>query len=289
MDAAAATARAFDALSRPRMVALDSLALIEVGGEDAREFLQAQLGGDVGAAQPERAQLNAYCNPKGRVIAALRLIPRAEGFWLVAPAELADKLILRLKMFVLRAKVEIARSQSPLFGAINCNGEDGISHAELDGDTAVSRKFLLGAPAEKPAEKTDAFWRLADILAGLPQVYAPTAEQFLPQAINLDLTGGVSFTKGCFPGQEIVARLRHRGKVKQRMFALFLPDAPPPAPGAPLLAEDSEQKIGQVVDAVACDGGSIAGAVLPATAPDGAKNSARIKLPYEIPETAEAA
>jgi len=308
--AANAAARAREMLAAPRLVALDSLALIEVGGDDAREFLQGQLCNDIDDAQAYRAQLNAYCNPKGRVLAVLRLVPHARGFWLVTPADLADGLIARLKMFVLRAKVDIARSKLALLGAVNAadaGAGDAAADADagrtvfvhLDGVDIASRQFVIGKPGAIEADAaaierapTDAIWRLADILAGLPQIYAPTAGAFIPQTINLDLSGGLSFTKGCYPGQEIVARLRYRGKVKQRMLAAFAPGAAAPPPGTPLYAADSEQKAGQVVDAVECaDGallsaGAAADGALRLRPEDGADAAlTRIELPYPLTET----
>ncbi|MGR3913463.1 MAG: hypothetical protein OD918_02880 [Gammaproteobacteria bacterium] len=313
-DTAATTAAAVtrEMLSKPRLVTLDSLALVDVGGDDAQGFLQGQFCNDVDDAQAGHAQLNAYCNPKGRVLAVLRLVRHARGFWLVMPAKLADGLIARLKMFVLRAKVDIAKSPLQLLGVMNhgdamdvddVGDADEIARAHLDTVDIASRQIFIGKPDALAqvaigvtAEPTDEIWRLADILAGLPQIYAPTAGAFIPQTINLDLTGGLSFTKGCYPGQEIVARLRYRGKVKQRMLAAYAPGAAAPPPGAPLYAADSEQKIGQVVDAVECAGGCMLSASMRTGMPaDGAlclqpQSGAhaaltRIDLPYPLTES----
>ncbi len=296
---------------------LSSLALIEVRGDDAQSFLQGQLSNDVdaighgsGGARP--SQLNAYCNPKGRVLAVLRLVRHAGGFWMLAPAGLADGLVKRLKMYVLRAKVDIAlQPEMALLGLINGDDADvgdGIERLLLGGTGGVgggigSRQILLGekqvmdsfvrAGGHEP-EPDDDLWRLADIRSGIPQVYAQTAEAFIPQMINLDLVDGLSFTKGCYPGQEIVARLRYRGKAKQRMLAGTVSGVENLAPGAPVYAEQrGDQKAGVVVDAVKTGDGEY---TLSATAPanlaeagtllvGSASGSAliRIPLPYSVP------
>ena len=251
-----------------RIIPLDFLALIEVTGEDAQEFLQGQLSNDLDAigAGEKSCQLNAYCNPKGRVLALIRLVKCAAGFQMIVPAELADNLVRRLTMYVLRAKVKIARKpEIPLLGRIGPPDSDdrgnGIQPIPLAG--ALPRQILLGAAAaeawrdagEVAVEANGDAWRLADILSGIPQVYAQTVEAFIPQMINLDLVDGLSFTKGCYPGQEIVARLRYLGKVKQRMLVGTVGGAVAEvgslAPGDPIHdAQRGDQKVGMVVDAV---------------------------------------
>ncbi len=242
---------------------LNSLALIEISGDDAQAFLQGQLSNDmVGNDSNRIGQLHAYCNPKGRTLAVIRLVRQADGFWLFIPAALADSLIPRLKMYVMRDKVDIVlRTELVLRGLINGDDVevgDGIERVSVDG--IVPRQILVG---EKTAidsfahasgytlKGDDHLWRLADILSGIPQVYPQTVEAFIPQMINLDLVDGISFTKGCYPGQEIVARLRYLGKVKQRMLAGSVSGIENLSPGDPIYAEQrGDQKAGAVVDAV---------------------------------------
>lgn len=250
--------------------ALDSHALIEVTGDDARDFLQGQFSNDLSevgdASDPaRRCQLNAYCNPKGRVLAVIRLVRCDGGWWMIVPAGLAEPLISRLKMFVLRARVEIApKPQTALLGLINdaqCAGGRGLERVPVRG--VVPRHIMIGEPPAVDAfmranalegASGDDRWRLADILSGIPQVYAQTAEQFIPQMINLDRVGGLSFTKGCYPGQEIVARLRYRGRVKQRMLAGVAGGLAGLAAGDPVHSDQRPgQKVGLVVDAVPTD------------------------------------
>ena len=273
--------------SNTTLTPLDSLTLIEVTGDDAQAFLQGQFSNDVDALgdrhDAKRCQLNAYCNPKGRVLAVVRLVRHAGGFWMIVPADLADNLSNRLKMFVLRAKVAIApKPQVALRGLINADagnggGDDNITRVPIAG--IVPRQILIG---EQPAvdafarahtadtQPDDARWRLIDILSGIPQIYPPTVEAFIPQMLNLDLIDGLSFTKGCYPGQEIVARLRYRGQVKQRMLAATAQGIANLAPGDPVYStQRADQKVGQIVDAVKTghDQYTFTATAPPATAP----------------------
>lgn len=307
-------------------VDLNFLVLIEVTGDDAQSFLQGQFSNDIAAIgrradkpeagkhdpnQTRRCQLNAYCNPKGRVLALIKLVRHTGGFWLIVPAGLADNFVNRLKMYVLRAKVDIEmKPEVALLGRMGridpLGGDDagagnGIERVTLDG--LVPRQILLG---EKPAmdeiaragghesAPDDRLWRLIDVLSGIPQIYPQTVEAFIPQTINLDLVDGLSFTKGCYPGQEIVARLRYRGKVKQRMLAASVRGVESLVPGDPVYAQQrADQKSGVVVDAVETgDGEYTFSATVPANmfehgalrvgSASGAELT-RIPLPYPAP------
>lgn len=156
---------------------------IRFSGPDARTFLQGQLTQDVELVAAGQPLLAAHCTPQGRVIALMQL--EADGDDLLArlPASMADTLIAKLRRFVLRAKVTMT----------NVSGEQ-----------------------PRPASNENEL-RLNEIAAGLPQVYPETTEAFVPQMLNLDVLGGISFNKGCYTGQEIVARAHFRGQVKRRM------------------------------------------------------------------------
>lgn len=252
-----------DCIGDSAVVALDSLSVIEVTGDDAQEFLQGQFSNDIDTVAPGGCQLSAYCNPKGRALAVVRVLRFGDGWWLLAPAALADSLCRRLRLFVLRAKVNIDMRPLARRGFI---GAPGPPDSALENDATVCaqvagivpRQLIIGEAAAMESFDTaptasDDMWRLVDILSGLPQVYPVTAEEFIPQFINLDRVGGLSFTKGCYPGQEIIARLRHRGRVKQRMVAAHATGVETLAPGDAVYAggtADSDKKIGAVVDAV---------------------------------------
>jgi tRNA-modifying protein YgfZ len=200
---------------------MSSLGSLLVSGADARPFLQGQLSADIDALTPAHALLASCNSAQGRVQAVLWLAERADGIALTLPASLTERIAARLRRYVLRSKVKI--------------------------DELPTVTELL-----EPAAYREHDWRLAGIRAGLPQVYPQTYESFVAQMLNLDLLGGIAFEKGCYTGQEIIARTHFRGAIKRRMFR-FQCACPPPAPGTRVLA--GEQHAGDVVDAVATDAG----------------------------------
>src|SRR6185436_11429042 len=198
-----------------------SLGTLLVSGADARTFLQGQLSADIDALTPARA-LPASCNSaQGRVQAVLWLTEQADGIALLLPASLTERIAARLRKYVLRSKVKIDEAPA-------------------------------AADFVEPAAYRERDWQLAGIRAGLPQVYPETYESFVAQMLNLDLLGGIAFEKGCYTGQEIIARTHFRGAIKRRMFR-FGSEGPPPAPGTRVLA--GEQHAGDVVDAAATSEG----------------------------------
>ena len=144
--------------------------------------------------------------------------PADEALALLVPAELADALLKRLRLYILRAKAQATLLDLPLAGLIGTPAEAGESRTvRLHGHDG--RHLVLGAGAAAgaiPGPRSD--WQLADIRAGLPAIVAATTGEFVPQMVNLDLLGGISFTKGCYTGQEIVARMKYLGRVKRRML-----------------------------------------------------------------------
>jgi tRNA-modifying protein YgfZ len=198
-----------------------SLGTLLVSGADARTFLQGQLSADIDALTPAHALLAACNSVQGRVQAVLWLVERSDGIALLLPASLTERIAARLRKYVLRSKVRI--------------------------DALPAAIELTEPPAYRERE-----WQLAGIRAGLPQVYPETYETFVAQMLNLDVLGGVNFEKGCYTGQEIIARTHFRGAIKRRMFR-FECACPPPAPGTRVLA--GEQHAGDVVDAAATEAG----------------------------------
>jgi folate-binding protein YgfZ len=203
----------------PPVTRSTSLGALRVSGADARAFLQGQLSTDLDALTPAAALLSSCNSAQGRVQAVLWLVERSDGIALILPASMTERIAARLRKYVLRSKVQIEEST----GAIDL------------------------PPAYREPD-----WQLAGIRAGLPQVYPETHEAFVAQMLNLDLLGGVNFEKGCYTGQEIIARTHFRGAIKRRMFR-FECKAPPPAPGARILA--GEQHAGDVVDAATTSAG----------------------------------
>ncbi|MGE0384710.1 MAG: folate-binding protein YgfZ [Gammaproteobacteria bacterium] len=255
---------------------LDHLALIDVRGADARAFLAAQLTSDLRRVTPAASQLSAWCTAQGRVIATLRVVEMDAGFVLVLARDLVEPVLRRLRMFVLRSKVTLAAAaELAVFGVRGAPpgwAPDALPR-DVDGATRFDsgvvvrvhgtpmRHLLLAQPATidrlRTAARTagslrDALaWRHADIDAGIAHVALAASEQFLPQMLNLDCVGAVAFDKGCYPGQEVVARLKYRGQLKRRMYRAWSAAAATPAPNARLavIAGDAQDH-GNVVDAV---------------------------------------
>ena len=225
---------------------LEGLGLIRASGPEARSFLQSQLTNDAKLLTLAQGQLSGYCSPKGRLLAVFTVLQLgADDFALALPSTLVPPTLKRLKMFVLRSKLGLsdASAELPTFGVMGEQIAETLtaqgfvvptsdySVAQHDGVWLLRRpgpvpRFELRAAPERlaalqqtlnlPPASTDD-WALAEVLAGTPQVTAETSDHFVPQTINLDTAGGVSFTKGCYPGQEIVARVHYLGRVKQRL------------------------------------------------------------------------
>lgn len=263
-------------MDSPRYVSghLTHLGVLRVIGADALSFLQGQVSNDTRRLTQGAPLLSAYSTPQGRVLAVLWLLPHPQGALLILPREIAAPLRERLGRFVLRAKVSIhddslschvagyhseaalAAQGLPQPSDITLHAQ-GITLARLPQDPTRVIAIQSGSPRGDDRASHD--WRLADIRAGLPQVYAATQEAFVAQMLNLDLLDAISFSKGCYTGQEIIARTQHLGRIKRRLFRLQLPDGPH-APGEAIRLADGRH--GRLVDAVPVDHGSEALAVL---------------------------
>ncbi len=263
--------------------------LIEVHGEDAETFLQGQLTTDVSKIDEHTSRLGGYCNPKGRLLASFRIFRLQDTFYLMLPDELVEPIIKRLQMFVLMSKVTLADVGCSLV-RFGLSGDDAPAELEaalgaapaavdevihVDGVTAIRvhgdlPRFVLLGELEPMQQLWDRLnvrgapagadsWRLLDIVAGVPTVYPATSEAFVPQMVNLELLEGVSFRKGCYTGQEIVARMHYLGKLKRRMYRLHIDMDTIPEPGTELFSSDNEtgQPIGTLVDAAPWPDGGI--------------------------------
>jgi folate-binding protein YgfZ len=251
---------------------LASLATICVDGADARTFLQGQLSFDLDRLTPQRAELACCNSAQGRVQAITWLIQRSDGLVLLLPASMVNATVDRLRKYILRAKVKIESGvqrfavyavDSHLAGdAERQHVESGaasspVSYISWPGgnEPGKPRRTLMLAPSTD-SSVTDAAtapaWHLADLRAGLPQVYPQTHELFVAQMLNLDLLGAISFDKGCYTGQEIIARTHYRGSIKRRMFR-FSADCPPPSPATRIVVDGAHA--GDVVDSAATPDG----------------------------------
>jgi folate-binding protein YgfZ len=263
---------------------LSQYGVLAAAGADARAFLHGQLSCDVENLADGGAVYGAYCTAKGRVLANFLLWPEAGTFFLLLPRSLVPAIRKRLQMFVLRSKVTLEDRSDGLAvlgaagpaagraladvveavpgGALTTARGDGVGAIGLDGG-----RFVIVAPVPRAPAVWDRLagtltpvgapcWEWLEIASGLPWITPATQDQFVPQMANLELIGGVSFRKGCYPGQEIVARTQYLGKPKRRLFLAHVEAPVRPAPGEPLVAEGADQTAGTVVNAApAPDGG----------------------------------
>lgn len=232
---------------------LPTCAAVAVTGRDARAFLQGQLTNDLLGLERHPGMLAAYCNRQGRVLATLRLAADPEGVLIVLHRRLAATLIGQISQYVLRADVRLTdRSDRISVAGLMETGPDShglqvsAAAAGLTRMVASSRRMLLaGAPdaldaaLASVARGTAADWDRLCIADGEPLVQPETAALWLPQMLNLDLLGAVSFSKGCYVGQEIVARAQHLARIKRRMLRYVGPPHASLQPGHALFSGDS--------------------------------------------------
>src|SRR3954463_4752535 len=222
--------------------------LLSVTGPDARAFLHAQLTNDIENLGADRWMLAGWGSAKGRLLATFFLVPSPDGFLLQLARDLAEPVAKRLAMYVLRSKVKVADEserwvQYGLWDA-DLAGPDVAWQGNVVTVRVGERRFLqLGAAAElnAAANADEVQWTLQEIRAGRPLITLATQDQFVPQMVNFETIGGVDFRKGCYPGQEIVARAQYRGQVKRGLVRL-------PAPEGTRLAPGQEFNGGVVVD-----------------------------------------
>jgi len=269
-------------LTAPTLHPLTDSSLLRAAGPDAGTFLQAQLSNDIDMLDQSHAQLSTYCTAQGRMLASLVLWRDASGYLMQLPAEIAAGVHTRLQKHVLRAKLTLSDA-TPEMRLLGLGGPSAA--AALDGlvDSPPAAPLTIARSAQaavirlhaelflvvvssghwleawdhltqraRPAG-TDA-WRWRLIAAGIPVITAATQEQFVPQMANFEQLGAVSFAKGCYPGQEIVARAQYRGEVKRRLFRLHAPAAAPAA-GQAIFQPGENAACGMVVNAAPAPGG----------------------------------
>jgi folate-binding protein YgfZ len=272
------------ALADGVVAAVTDLGLIAVAGEDAASFLHNQLTNDVEHLGTDEARLAGYCTPKGRLQATFLIWRTGQDIFLQLPRAIQPPLQKRLSMFVLRSKAKLRDATgeagtAAVLGLAGAKAEAALRrhvdalpaapYAKVDGPfgTLLRLADALNAPRylwitsaetataalpqlrETLALGGNAAWHLAEIHAGVPQVTQATQEQFVPQMVNFELIGGVNFKKGCYPGQEIVARSQYLGKLKRRMALATLPNAAARAGDEVFSSDDPEQPSGMIVNA----------------------------------------
>lgn len=228
-------------------IPLSHMGILKLTGDDIGSFLQNLVTNDINALAINQGQLAGLCNPKGRLLAIFLVIRRQDCFYLILPGSMCAGLMQRLSMYILRSKVSITDvSQDQvclglithnnsvfqsfdypevIFDAVEFNDASLIKLPSNNGE-----RYLFVGNGEQAASlasdaitldwqlASEAYWDFTDIMSGLPMIYPESKEAFTTQQVNLDLVGGVSFKKGCYPGQEIVARLHYLGSPSRRMF-----------------------------------------------------------------------
>jgi hypothetical protein len=294
---------------------LPFLGVLRIHGEDAATFLQGQVTHDTRLLADGRSLLTACNTPQGRVLALMRLRQTEDASYALMPADLVERVAAHLRRFVLRAKVDVqiaadlqvawvggqpfsatlaterydatrTMSAIPQAGSTEIVSFDYATDRQVVATPGAALRAITGLSLSKSLPGIEDEWWAADIAAGLPQVFRASAEAFVPQMLNLDLLDGISFTKGCYTGQEIVARTQHLGRIKRRTFRYRLANGPALAPLAPLTLDGN--KVGEVVvsamhgthlDLLAVTSLDARGRTL--LTEDG-RESAPVALPYEV-------
>lgn len=239
------------------LIPLPSYGVITVTGEEAADFLQNLLTNDVKQLEQQASQITAMCNPKGRLLALFLLVKTEHGYQLVLPESQCAFLAQRLQMFKLRSKVEI-EDCSETIQVCGLQGNDPSTSAiPLP---SQSRALLIATADQITSDLEDlmskgwqlaaeASWFITEIESGVPVIFPSSRELFTAQQLNLDLIGGVSFRKGCYPGQEVVARLHYLGEPKRRLFQAMAKTDTVPEIGETIV-DNEKAVIGHVVNAI---------------------------------------
>ena len=306
---------------------LSHLGLIAVHGDEAATFLQGQFTADVRQVDEQRSTLSAFCSPKGRMLVSFRIFMRAGSYYLSMPGAMVEPTLKRLRMFVLRAKATLDDASDSLVRigysgpAADSQLADYLGQIPQQADDVVQAKELtvIRVPGPHPrfeihgeiepmknlwtvldvrgAPVGRAPWELLDIRAALPVVHEQTSDAFVPQMTNLQLLGGVNFQKGCYTGQEVVARMQYLGKLKRRMYRARVEASERPQPGEAVFSPASDsQSAGKIVAAQPSpDGGyELLAVVEIASREAGALHLGSasgpmlefLDLPYEFPDSA---
>ena len=262
---------------------LSNHGLIKVHGEDAESFLQNQFTNDIRNVNDSTYQTSAWCSPKGRIIATFKIFKQADSFYLSLSADLIDHVINKLRMYVMMSKVTLEdvsesfihfglsgkHSEELLNKALASTGEtkapitspqistyktlsilrmpDASPRFEIFGGLDDAKE-LWESCAEDAIQTNSDYWDYLNILSGLPQISEASSESWIPQMINFIAVDGVDFQKGCYPGQEVVARLNYLGKTKRRLFRVEISSDQLPAINDAIQSE-SDKQAGKILNA----------------------------------------
>jgi len=291
--------------------------ILAVRGSDAGKFLQGQLTCNINYLSQAHSSLGARCMVKGRMQSSFRILPEGNGYLLAMASELLEAQLVDLKKYAVFSKATLSDESAAWvrFGlqqgdaalqalglSVPAAAGATVRHEGLIAVAVSPGRIELWVPAEHAASVQRTLvaslpegslndWLLGQIRAGIGQVMGPTRELFIPQMINLQAVDGVSFKKGCYTGQEIVARMQYLGKLKRRQYRLALDQQEIPAPGAEIFSPTHGSSVGEVVLAASTDQGCELLAVLSADAVEddnlhlGSLQGPRLQLlslPYEL-------
>lgn len=229
-------------------IALPHLSAALASGPDARAFLQAQLSADIEGLEDGGATFACYCSPKGQVFGLLLVTRSGDDYPIVGSADLLPGMIARLGLFVLRARVEL--QMAPELAVLGLSDPGSTDAARGFSPPGTGLTYALATGGEGRAERFER-WKERELRAGVAWLGPETTERFIPQMLGFDALGAVSFSKGCYPGQEIIARARYLGRVKRKPQLLQAESAPlAPGSGVKLVAAEASLD-GTVVDSAA--------------------------------------
>lgn len=259
------------------MADLSHLGLLQAEGGDAVTFLQGQVTNDVRLLDGSNSHYAGYCNPKGRMLALFLVFAHHDRLHLQLHGGLKEAVLKRLRMYVLRSKVVLTDASDTVIRLGIAGPESTALLERIFGNAPQTPHALLTLPEATllrlpgPAPRYEVFcapeqapalwhqlkttatpvgadaWEWLEIQTGIPDVTPSTVEAFVPQMLNLDLLGGINFKKGCYTGQEIVARTHYLGKVKRRTVLAHIPGDRRPLPGDPIHAADGTDPVGEIV------------------------------------------
>lgn len=276
-----------DMLASGYVIPMDQTGLLSLEGEDAVRFIHGQLSNDIEHLDGKSARLAAYCTPQGRMLARFCVWKSAGKVWMSLPADILDALKKRLQIYILRAKVVLSdeRGNVRLVGIGGKRAAASLSrwfpdlpdvvYGKTENENGVlvrmadafgAPRYLLAVSALRYQAMYDALaselpvcgadgWTLGDIEAGVPDITLAVQDRFVPQMVNLEEAGGLSFTKGCYPGQEVIARSQFRGAVKRKLFHGYVTSGDVDIPAGADLVDRDGNPCGVVLQSARRDGG----------------------------------
>ncbi len=268
-------------LSNNIITDLSYLAIIEISGADAGSFLNGQFTSNIEKISEYQLQFSAWCNPKGQVKTTFYIYRHADNFYILLPEELKVSFLKQLSMYILRADVQLTDQSDSLTRLGLCLEKSDVKKSDVGQSDILSQlpdnliilpltstatelssrqsryiivtefeqaESIQNTLTEKLADTDPSVWKLLDIQAGIPWLTPETSEKFLPQMLNLDLMEALDYQKGCYPGQEIIARLHYRGELKRNLYLTTCTSKETPGPGANIVSS-ANKAVGTAIQA----------------------------------------